>query len=171
GRARARGRQPAPHARRRRHGRRGGGMPLAARGARAGRARDEGRARGQGPERRRRALRARRPRSPRRAARERPPRRRADDRPHRSREPQAGARSAPAATDIRVMRLAVAATAPIGADVLERLSTKFDIAYLVSRPDAPRGRGRKLAPPPAKLTAERLGITVHQPERPALPEP
>jgi methionyl-tRNA formyltransferase len=69
------------------------------------------------------------------------------------------------------VKLAVAATAPIGADVLERLSLRFEIAYLISRPDAPRGRGRKVAAPPAKLTAERLGIPVHQPEKPELPEP
>jgi methionyl-tRNA formyltransferase len=69
------------------------------------------------------------------------------------------------------VRLAVAATAPIGADVLERLAGRFDVAYLLTRPDAPRGRGRTLAPPPAKVTAERLGITVHQPERPELAEP
>ena len=69
------------------------------------------------------------------------------------------------------MKLAVAATAPVGADVLERLAAKFEIAYLISRPDSPRGRGRKLAPPPAKLTAERLGIAVHQPDKPELPGP
>jgi methionyl-tRNA formyltransferase len=69
------------------------------------------------------------------------------------------------------VRLAVAATAPIGADVLERLATRFEIAYLISRPDAPRGRGRTLAPPAAKVAAERLGIPVHQPDRPELPEP
>jgi methionyl-tRNA formyltransferase len=69
------------------------------------------------------------------------------------------------------MRLAVAATAPIGADVLERLAAHHDVAYLLTRPDAPRGRGRKLAAPPAKVVAERLGIPVHQPEKPQLPEP
>jgi len=69
------------------------------------------------------------------------------------------------------LKLAVAATAPFGADVLERLAGQQEIAYLLTRPDAPRGRGRTLAPPPAKLAAERLGIPVHQPERPALPEP
>src|SRR5439155_23039253 len=132
------------------------GLPLPTGGATAIRARDEGRPRGQGSERRRRPLRARRPRGTRRPARERPPRRRADDRPHRPRQPQAGPRSAPAAADLRLaVKLAVAATAPIGADVLEGLAAKFEIAYLISRPDAPRGRGRKLAPPPAKLTAER----------------
>jgi methionyl-tRNA formyltransferase len=63
------------------------------------------------------------------------------------------------------VKLAVAATAPLGADVLERLAAKHDVAYLLTRPDRPRGRGRKLAPPPAKETAERLGIEVRQPER------
>ena len=62
-------------------------------------------------------------------------------------------------------RLAVAATAPLGADVLERLAAKHDVAYLLTRPDRPRGRGRKVAPPPAKETAERLGLEVRQPER------
>jgi methionyl-tRNA formyltransferase len=61
--------------------------------------------------------------------------------------------------------LAVAATAPLGADVLERLSQKHDLAYLLTRPDRPRGRGRRVAPPPAKEAAERLGIEVRQPER------
>jgi len=64
-----------------------------------------------------------------------------------------------------VRRLAVAATAPLGADVLERLARNHDIAYLLTRPDRPRGRGRRVAAPPAKETAERLGIEVRQPER------
>jgi methionyl-tRNA formyltransferase len=63
------------------------------------------------------------------------------------------------------VKLAVAATAPLGADVLERLARKHDVAYLLTRPDRPKGRGRKLAPPPAKEAAERLGIEVRQPER------
>jgi len=62
------------------------------------------------------------------------------------------------------LRLAVAATAPFGADVLERLAAKHDIAYLLTRPDRPRGRGRRVGPPPAKQVAERLGIDVRQPE-------
>jgi methionyl-tRNA formyltransferase len=67
------------------------------------------------------------------------------------------------------LRLGVAATAPIGADVLERLAERHDVAFLLTRPDAPRGRGRKLAAPPAKLVAEQLGIPVHQPAKPELP--
>jgi len=67
------------------------------------------------------------------------------------------------------VKLAVAATAPFGADVLELLAASNDIAFLLTRPDSPQGRGRKLAPPPAKETADRLGIPVHQAEKPELP--
>jgi methionyl-tRNA formyltransferase len=69
------------------------------------------------------------------------------------------------------VRIGVAATAPIGADVLERLAEKHDVAWLLTRPDAPRGRGRRLAPPATKLVAEQLGIPVHQPEKPEVPSP
>ena len=63
-------------------------------------------------------------------------------------------------------RLALAATAPFGADILERLAGDHEITALLTRPDAPRGRGRRTAAPPAKETAERLGIRVLQPTRP-----
>src|SRR6266566_2751796 len=62
-------------------------------------------------------------------------------------------------------RIAVAATAPFGADVLERLAARHDVAYVLTRPDRPRGRGRRPGPPPAGETAERLGIPVRRPER------
>jgi methionyl-tRNA formyltransferase len=64
-----------------------------------------------------------------------------------------------------VVRIAVAATGEFGADVLERLVAEHDVVQLLTRPDKPRGRGRKLAPPPAKEAAERLGIPVAQPAR------
>ncbi len=62
-------------------------------------------------------------------------------------------------------RLAVAATAPFGAYVLEGLAARREIAFLITRPDRPAGRGRKLCAPAAKLTAERLGVPVLQPEK------
>ncbi len=62
-------------------------------------------------------------------------------------------------------RIAVAATAPFGADVLERLATEHDVVQLLTRPDKPRGRGRNVAPPPAKEVADRLGIPVAQPAK------
>ncbi|HET6601401.1 MAG TPA: methionyl-tRNA formyltransferase [Gaiella sp.] len=64
-------------------------------------------------------------------------------------------------------RIAVAATAPFGADVLERLAASHEVTALLTRPDAPAGRGRNVAAPPAKTVAEGLGIAVLQPERPA----
>ncbi len=62
-------------------------------------------------------------------------------------------------------RIAVAATGEFGADVLERLAAEHDVVQLFTRPDKPQGRGRKVAPPPAKEVAQRLGITVEQPAR------
>jgi methionyl-tRNA formyltransferase len=63
------------------------------------------------------------------------------------------------------VRLGFAGTAPFAADVLARLAARTEIAFVLTRPDRPRGRGRKVAPPPAKAAAERLGISVLQPER------
>ena len=64
------------------------------------------------------------------------------------------------------MRLTVAATAPFGADVLERLAARHEVAAVLTRPDSRAGRGRMTAAPPAKTVAERLGIAVLQPGRP-----
>src|SRR3954449_3172214 len=61
--------------------------------------------------------------------------------------------------------ITVAATAPFGADVLERLAQHHDVELLLTRPDKPRGRGRTLQPTPAKEVAERLGIRVEQPAK------
>ncbi len=64
------------------------------------------------------------------------------------------------------MQIAVAATAPFGADVLERLAARYEVTALLTRPDSLQGRGRKLTGSAAKEVAERLGIPVHQPARP-----
>jgi methionyl-tRNA formyltransferase len=62
-------------------------------------------------------------------------------------------------------QIAVAATGPFGADVLERLAAEHHVVELLTRPDRPRGRGRRVAAPPAKDAAERLEIPVSQPEK------
>jgi methionyl-tRNA formyltransferase len=62
-------------------------------------------------------------------------------------------------------RIAVAATGPFGADVLERLAVEHEVVQLFTRPDKPQGRGRRVAPPPAKEVAQRLGIPVEQPAK------
>jgi methionyl-tRNA formyltransferase len=61
-------------------------------------------------------------------------------------------------------RVAVAATAEFGADVLQRLAERHEVTTLLTRPDAPAGRGRRLTAPPAKEIAVRLGIPVLQPD-------
>jgi methionyl-tRNA formyltransferase len=58
------------------------------------------------------------------------------------------------------VRFGFAASAPYGASVLERLAENHEIAFCLTQPDAPAGRGRGLRPAPAKLTALRLGIPV-----------
>ena len=39
-----------------------------------------------------------------------------------------------------------------------------EVVLVVTQPDRPRGRGRKLAPPPVKVLAQELGLPVWQPE-------
>jgi methionyl-tRNA formyltransferase len=63
------------------------------------------------------------------------------------------------------VRLVVGATAPFGAAVLEGLAARHEVELLLTRPDRPKGRGRRVGPPPAKAVAEELGIPVVQPER------
>jgi methionyl-tRNA formyltransferase len=64
-----------------------------------------------------------------------------------------------------VTPIGFAATAPFGADVLGRLAARHSIAFCLTRPDRPAGRGLNVDAPPAKAAAERLGIPVLQPER------
>jgi len=56
-------------------------------------------------------------------------------------------------------------TSGFAADVLDRLAaTPHRPVLVVTRPDRPRGRGRKLGPPPVAETARLLGIELCQPE-------
>jgi methionyl-tRNA formyltransferase len=57
-------------------------------------------------------------------------------------------------------------TSSFAATVLARLAeTSHRPRLVVTRPDAPRGRGRKLAPPPVAEKARELGLELIQPER------
>jgi methionyl-tRNA formyltransferase len=57
-------------------------------------------------------------------------------------------------------------TSEFAAAVLERLAVEdaHRPALVVTRPDRPRGRGRRLASPPVAEAARRLGIALEQPE-------
>jgi methionyl-tRNA formyltransferase len=63
------------------------------------------------------------------------------------------------------MKLAVAATGAFGANILPKVAARLPVEYLLTRPDRPKGRGRRLAAPPAKEAAEELGLPVRQPDR------
>jgi len=62
-------------------------------------------------------------------------------------------------------------TSGFAAVVLERLAASAHRPQLVvTRPDRPKGRGRKVSPPPVADTARALGLDVIQPERLHEPE-
>jgi len=46
------------------------------------------------------------------------------------------------------------------------ISSEHRVVGVVCQPDRPKGRGRKVLPPPVKRVAEPLGLTLLQPERP-----
>jgi methionyl-tRNA formyltransferase len=63
------------------------------------------------------------------------------------------------------LRTVYLGTSEFAAAVLRRLaSSEHRPALAVTRPDRPRGRGRKLTAPPVADTARELGIDVFQPE-------
>ncbi|WP_457639931.1 methionyl-tRNA formyltransferase [Persephonella sp.] len=47
----------------------------------------------------------------------------------------------------------------------ELLNSKHKVVAVVTQPDKPKGRGKKLTPPPVKVVAEEAGIPVFQPEK------
>jgi methionyl-tRNA formyltransferase len=63
------------------------------------------------------------------------------------------------------MRTVYLGTSDFAAAVLERLAASAHRPQLVvTRPDRPRGRGRKLSPPPVADAARELGLELYQPE-------
>ena len=63
------------------------------------------------------------------------------------------------------MRTVYLGTSDFAVTVLERLaSSAHRPSLVVTRPDRPRGRGRRLGPPPAAEAARSLGIELIQPE-------
>src|SRR6188472_3876787 len=63
------------------------------------------------------------------------------------------------------MRTVYLGTSEFAVDVLERLAaTPHRPLLVVTRPDRPRGRGRKVQPPPVAESAAALGIRTIQPE-------
>ncbi|HEX8104921.1 MAG TPA: formyltransferase family protein, partial [Solirubrobacteraceae bacterium] len=64
------------------------------------------------------------------------------------------------------MRTVYLGTSEFAAGVLERLAGgPHRPALVVTRPDRPRGRGRRLQPPPVAERARALGLELIQPEK------
>jgi methionyl-tRNA formyltransferase len=64
------------------------------------------------------------------------------------------------------MKLAFLGTPRFAVPSLEGLvAAGHDVRLVITQPDRPAGRGRELVAPPVKQAAERLGLTVFQPER------
>lgn len=69
------------------------------------------------------------------------------------------------------MRIVFLGTPEFAVPTLERaFEAGHEVAAVVTQPDRPKGRGRRLAAPPVKETALRLGLPVYQPESIRTPE-
>jgi methionyl-tRNA formyltransferase len=70
------------------------------------------------------------------------------------------------------MRLVLAGTPSVALPTFEALlaSDRHEVIGVVTRPDAPAGRGRQLTPSPVKQRAIEAGLEVLTPERPSEPE-
>ncbi|MGV9345711.1 methionyl-tRNA formyltransferase [Streptomyces spiralis] len=70
------------------------------------------------------------------------------------------------------MKLVFAGTPEVAVPALDALlaSGRHEVAAVVTRPDAPAGRGRRLVASPVAERAEEAGVEVLKPERPRDPE-
>ncbi len=63
------------------------------------------------------------------------------------------------------MRILFAGTAEIGVKTLIELSRSFEIGLVLTNPDKPQGRSKKLIASPIKAEALKLGLPILQPEK------
>lgn len=69
------------------------------------------------------------------------------------------------------MRVVFAGTPEVALPALEAVAaSRHDLVGVVTRPDAPSGRGRRLVASPVAQRAEELGLTVLKPQHPRDPE-
>jgi len=67
------------------------------------------------------------------------------------------------------LRIAFMGTPDFAVPSLKELADHYTLAGVITQPDRPSGRGRKLIAPPIKETAQELGLPVFQPEDPNAP--
>ena len=63
------------------------------------------------------------------------------------------------------MKVVFMGTPDFAVPTLKALVEKHEVVAVVSQPDKPKGRGKKLQPTPVKIAAEEAGIPVFQPEK------
>jgi methionyl-tRNA formyltransferase len=68
------------------------------------------------------------------------------------------------------MRIVFLGSPDFAVPSLEALAAHYRVVGVVTQPDRPAGRGRRLRPPAVRLAAHRLGLPVVQPPRIATPE-
>lgn len=69
------------------------------------------------------------------------------------------------------MRVVFAGTPEVAVPALDAVAASdHDLVGVITRPDAPAGRGRRLTPSPVGLRAEELGVPVLKPTHPREPE-
>lgn len=69
------------------------------------------------------------------------------------------------------MRVVFAGTPEVAVPALDAvLASRHEVVAVVTRPDAPAGRGRRLTPSPVGARAEEAGVEVLKPARPRDPE-
>ncbi|MEJ2412432.1 MAG: hypothetical protein P8Y34_05480, partial [Anaerolineales bacterium] len=62
------------------------------------------------------------------------------------------------------IRIVFMGTPDFAVPTLQKLAEQFSVLGVVTQPDRPAGRGRKLAPSPVKEAAEILDLEIFQPE-------
>ncbi|RKU21184.1 methionyl-tRNA formyltransferase [Candidatus Poribacteria bacterium] len=69
------------------------------------------------------------------------------------------------------MRILFMGTSEFAVPALRELVThKFDLIGVVTQPDRPSGRGKRLSPPPVKIVATEHSLPVYQPEKVRKPD-
>ncbi len=68
------------------------------------------------------------------------------------------------------MRIVFMGTPEFAVPTLQALAQRVDVVGVVTQPDRPAGRGKRLAPPPVKQAAQALGLPIIQPKRLREPE-
>ncbi|HQK75904.1 MAG TPA: formyltransferase family protein, partial [Candidatus Hydrogenedentes bacterium] len=63
------------------------------------------------------------------------------------------------------MRIVFFGTPGLAVPSLAAAAQSHELVALVCQPDRPKGRGKKLEPPPAKVWAEKHHVPVAQPEK------